>query len=55
MAPDIDEQLGLGDLAGEPLPLTVMFSEAARFSPRRSSPEVTVAGEPEDGVDVPED
>ena len=49
------EQLGLGDLAGEPLPLPAKFSVLVRLRALRSSPDVTVAGEPEDGVDFPED
>ena len=55
LPPDIVEQLGLGDLAGEPLPLPAKFSLLVRLRALRSSPDVTVAGEPEDGVDFPED
>ena len=48
-----EEQLGLGDLAGEPLPAP--DSGLAKLRARRSSPDVTVAGDADDGVDVPQD
>ena len=50
-----EEQLGLGDLAGDPLPFPGTVSTLARLIARRSSPDVTVAGEADDGVDVPQD
>ena len=55
MTPGSDEELGFGDLAGEPLPPPGTLSALAKLSPRLSSPEVTVAGDPEDEVDVAED
>ena len=48
-----DEQLGLGDLTGEPLPLVATVSAFARLRARRNSPDVTVAGEAVEGVDAP--
>ena len=50
-----EEQLGLGDLAGEPLPAPGTDSALAKLRARRSSPDVTVAGDADDGVDVPQD
>ena len=51
----VEEQLGLGDLAGDPLPDPDTLSALAILRARRSSPDVTVAVEAEDGVDVPQD
>ena len=48
-----DEQLGLGDLTGEPLPFVATFSALAKLRARRNSPDVTVAVDADEGVDVP--
>ena len=52
LGPEV-EQLGLGDLAGDPLPLPFTFSALARLIARRSSPDVTVAVEAEDTLESP--
>ena len=48
-----DEQLGFGDLTGEPLPLVATFSAFAKLRARRNSPDVTVAVDAAEGVDSP--
>ena len=49
----VEEQLGFGDLTGDPLPLVETFSALARLRARRNSPEVTVAVDAVDGVESP--